>query len=389
MRECTRTAAGFLALIGVLSFGCKREEQPKASTPPEVLVAPASIRDVPVYREWIGTLEGAENAEIRARVTGYLLKRDYKEGSLVKKGDVLFEIDPRPFEAALEEAKSQLSQTMAIQRASQAEYERSQYLFKRKVISEKEYINKMQLNVSNLAKIGALKASVEQARLNLGFCTIAAPVDGIVGISKAQVGDLVGAANGTPLTSISTVNPIKIVFPVSEGEYLAASRRVQEALATPFNERPESIELILADGKSFPHRGKLLSVDRQVKASTGTIQVTALLPNPGDVLRPGFFARAKILARVLENAVVVPQRAVSEIQGSYQVAVVGKNGKAEVRPVQVGPRVGTDWVISKGLKAGSSVVVEGIQKVKTGAFVSTKPWLPPIAEKKDEPVEGN
>jgi len=355
--------------------------------PPEVLVAPATVRNVPVYREWIGTLEGSENAEIRARVTGYLLSRDYKEGALAKKGELLFKIDSRPFEAALAETKSQLAQVEAIQRASQAEYERSQYLFKRRVISEKEYINKMQLNVSNLAKVGALKASIEQARLNVEFCTITSPVSGIVGISKAQIGDLVGLANATALTSISTVDPIKVVFPVSEGEYLAVSQRVQKSLEEPFDRRPESIELILADGKSFPHRGRLLAVDRQVKASTGTIQVTALLPNPGGVLRPGFFARARILARVLENAVVVPQRAVSEIQGTYQVAIVGKDGKAEIRPVQVGPRVGTDWVIAKGLNAGKTVVVEGIQKVKTGALVTTKPWLPPVAERTGGQVE--
>ena len=241
--------------------------------------------------------------------------------------------------------------------------------------------------MSNLAKLGALKAAMEHARLNLGFCTITSPVDGIAGISKAQVGDLVGMANGTPLTSISTVDPIKVIFPVSEGEYLAASRRVQEAMEVPFDKRPKSIDLILADGKSFPHRGRLLSVDRQVKTSTGTIQVTALVPNPGGVLRPGFFARARILANVLKNAVIVPQRAVSEIQGAYQVAVVGKDGKAEIRPVEVGPRVGMDWVITSGLKAGKSVVVEGIQKVKTGALVAPKPWIAPVAEHTDEPVE--
>ena len=387
MQLRSHTSTALTVAAALLLFGCKPAEPAKALPPPEVLVAPATLRDVPVYREWIGTLEGSENAEIRARVTGYLRKRDYKEGSLVKKGGVLFEIDPRPFEAALEEAKNQLAQTEAIQRASQAEYERSQYLFKRKVISEKEYINKMQLNVSNLAKIGALKAAMEQARLNLGFCTITSPVDGIAGISKAQVGDLVGMANGTPLTSISTVDPIKVIFPVSEGEYLAASRRVQEAMEVPFDKRPKSIDLILADGKSFPHRGRLLSVDRQVKTSTGTIQVTALVPNPGGVLRPGFFARARILANVLKNAVIVPQRAVSEIQGAYQVAVVGKDGKAEIRPVEVGPRVGMDWVITSGLKAGKSVVVEGIQKVKTGALVAPKPWIAPVAEHTDEPVE--
>lgn len=375
-----------LAATGVLILSaCKPAEAPKALPPPDVLVTIAETRNVPVFREWIGTLEGSENAEIRARVTGYVRGRDYQEGSLVKQGDLLFEIDPRPFEAALNETNGQLAQAQAIQRASQAEYERSKALFSKKVISEKEYINKMQLNLSNLAKIEALKGSVEQAQLNLGFCKITSPVEGIAGIAQAQIGDLVGTANTSVLTWVSTVNPIKVVFPITEADYLAASQRVQETINIPLDQRPASIELILADGTTFPQKGRLLSVDRQVKASTGTILVTAVLPNPGDVLRPGFFARARIVASELKNAVVVPQRAVSEIQGTYQLAVVGADGKAEIRPVQVGPRTGTDWVITKGLKAGEKVIVEGIQKVKSGAPVLAKLWAQPSEQATPQP----
>jgi membrane fusion protein (multidrug efflux system) len=217
---------------------------------------------------------------------------------------------------------------------------------------------------------------VEQAQLNLTYCKVISPVDGIAGIAQAQVGDLVGTANSMVLTSVSTLDPVKVVFPVSESDYLEAIARIQETMNKPIDQRPESIQLILADGSIFPHKARLLSVDRQVKTSTGTILVTALLPNPGNILRPGFFARARITADVLKDAVVVPQRAVSEVQGSYQLALVGADGKAEIRPVKVGTRTGTDWVISSGLKAGEKVIVEGIQKVKSGAPVSAKPWQP-------------
>jgi membrane fusion protein, multidrug efflux system len=387
MKQRNPLTPGLIAIaIGVLIFpACEREEATKALPPPDVLVTDAATRDVPVYREWIGTLDGSENAEIRARVTGYLLRRDYQEGALVKKGDLLFEIDPRPFEAALAEAKSQLQQGRAMQLAAQAEAQRSKELFDKKVISEQEYVNKTQLNESSVAKVSALEASVEDAQLNLNFCKITSPVDGIAGIAQAQVGDLVGTSNSIVLTTVSTLDPVKILFPVSEVDYLSASQRVEETTGKPFDQRPETIELILADGATFPQKARLLSVDRQVKASTGTILVTALVPNPGSVLRPGFFARARIVAQVLKDAVVVPQRAVSEIQGSYQLAIVGADGKAEIRPVQAGPRVGTDWVITSGLKAGEKVIVEGIQKVKTGMPVTAKPWVPP-AERAAAPV---
>lgn len=371
-----------LALVlGALTLpGCDRKEEAKPLPPPEVLIVEAGTRDVPIYREWIGTLDGSENADIRARVTGYLLKREYKEGGLVKKGDLLFEIDPRPFEAALAQAKSQLEEGKAIQLASQAEYERSKELFDKKVISEKEFVNKTQLNESNVAKVAALEAAVEQAKLDLGFCKITSPVDGIAGIAKAQVGDLVGTVAGSALTAVSTLDPIKVVFPVSEAEYLISSKRVQETLNKPLEERPESLELILADGSTFPHKGRLLSVDRQVNTSTGTILVTALVPNPGSILRPGFFARARVMASMETGAVVIPQRAVYEIQGSYQLGIVGADGKAEIRPIQVGARVGSDWVIKTGLKPGEKVIVEGLQKVKAGAPVVAKPWTPPAAK---------
>jgi membrane fusion protein (multidrug efflux system) len=357
--------------------GCGGKEETAAPPPPEVLVTEAAAKDVPVYREWIGTIDGSENAEIRAKVQGYLIKRDYKEGSLVKKGTLLFQIDPRPFEAALAEAKSGLEQAKAVKLAAIAEKERSDKLFSQKVISEQEHTNKTQLAEANIAKVSALEANVNQAQLNLEFCTITAPVDGIVGIAKAQVGDLVGSGSNVVLTSISTLDPAKVMFPVSEADYLVAYKRAEETLAKPPDQRPKNIELTLADGSTFEKKAQLQSVDRQVQTSTGTILVTALVENPGCVLRPGFYARARIVADVLKDAVVVPQRAVSEVQGAYQVGVIGADGKAEIRPVKVGARTGSEWVISSGLKTGEKVVVEGLQKIRTGAPVVAKPWTPP------------
>lgn len=373
-------------LLLILAGACEKKQAAPPAAPPDVLVIDAPTREVAVYREWVGTLDGSENAEIRARVAGYLMKRSYQEGAIVKKGDVMFEIDPRPFEAALAQAKEQLEQGKATQLATQAEADRNKELYDKKVISDKEYTNKVQNNESNIAKVRALEAGVEQAKLNLEFCKVKAPVEGIAGISQAQVGDLVGSASNALLTSVSTLDPIKVLFPISEVEYLAATDRLQEALSKPLEQRPESIELILADGKTFAHKARLLSVDRQVNAATGTILVTAVVANPGSILRPGLFARARIVAQKLEGAVVLPQRAVMEIQGSYQVGVIGADGKAEIRPVKVGPREGSDWVIESGLKAGEKVIVEGLQKVRTGAPVSAKPWTPPAPKTASAPA---
>ena len=372
---CIALAPIAFTAIAVLG-GCSREDSARELPVPEVLTVEASTQDVPIYREWIGTLDGVENAEIRARVTGYLTKRNYQEGAIVKKGDVLFEIDDRPFVAALAEAQQQLEQGKALQLASQAEADRNTELFNKKVISDKEYTNKVQNNESNRAKVKALEANLEQARLNLEYCKVVAPVEGIAGIARAQVGDLVGSGSNLVLTTVSTLDPIKIVFPLSEVEYLSAAEKIQDSMKRPLPERQEAIELVLADGSTYAHKARLLSVDRQINAATGTILVTALAHNPGSLLRPGLFARARVQARTLSAAVVVPQRAVNEVQGSYQIGIVGADGKAEIRPVQVGPRTGNLWVIASGLKPGEKVIVEGLQKARTGSPVSAKPWTP-------------
>ena len=369
----------FVVIVAAATSGLTACGKKEATTvgPPEVLVLEAPTRDVPVYREWIGTFDGSVDAEIKAHVTGYLIKRDYQEGSLVKKGDLHFEIDPRPFEAALANAKSQLEAARATQAASQIDVDRSKALFEQHAMPEKDYTNKKGLNDANIAKVAALEASVQEAQLNLDFCKITSPVEGMAAIAQAQVGDLVGPANVATLTSVSTLDPMKIALPISESDYLAAIQRGQQILSKPFDQRPEDIEVFLADGSLFPHKARLFDIDLKEKASTGTILVTALLSNPGSVLRPGFFARARIVAQVLKDAVVVPQRAVSEVQGSYQLGVIGADGKAEIRPVKVGPRVGSDWVITSGVKPGEKVVVEGLQKIKAGTPVAAKPWTRP------------
>ena len=248
--------------IGALNLaGCSRKSPQAVPAAPEVLVIEAAARDVPVYREWIGTIDGSENADIRARVTGHLIKRNYNEGSLVKKGDVLFEIDPRPFEAALAQARSQLDEGKAAALTAATDRVRYDKLFAEKVISAQEHTNKTQLHEANEAKVQALEAAVEKAQLDLNFCKVTAPVDGIVGIAKVQVGDLVG--NDVLLTSISTLDPARISFPVSEADYFAANEQVQEILNKPLEQRPEEIELILADGSTFRNKARLLAVDRQ------------------------------------------------------------------------------------------------------------------------------
>ncbi len=383
LRPSLRTALAGLLAGSVLLFGCKKKEPPPPP-PAEVLVTPAAARDVPVFKEWIATLDGSENADIRARITGNVISRRYQEGAFVKKGDLLFEIDPRAYVAALAQAKGDLEQGKANQAATEADARRNTELFEKKVISEQEYTNKVQSNAANAEKVAALTAAVRQAQLNLEFCRITAPIDGIAGVAKAQVGDLVSPTGTTPLAQVSTVDPIKIIFPVSEAEYLEAFQQAQELMALPLEQRPEKLELFLADGTVFPRKARLLSLDRDVKSSTGTILVTGLMANPSNVLRPGFFARARVEASVLKGAVVVPQRAVTEVQATYQVVVVGGDGKAEVRVVKVGARTGPDWVITAGLKAGESVVVEGVSKVRNGMPVVPKPWTPPKENPKDK-----
>lgn len=370
-----------LSIAVVFSFSAceKKTAHTEAPPPPEVLVTEVVKGDVPTIGEWVGTLDGDENADIRARVTGYLQKRDYEEGSYVKQGDLLFEIDPRPFEAALDEAKSQLDQAIAIQLATKADFERSQELFDKKVISVQEFENKRQLNQANVAKVGALEAGVQTAQLNLDFTKITAPVDGIAGLAKAQIGDLVGAGSTSSLTTVSKIDPIRLYFPLSEKDYKEHANGLREAMQKPYSERPEAIEMLFADGTVYPKKGKFSFVDRQVDPTTGTILIAASFPNPDHTLRPGQFAKARAVIDKISGALLVPERALVELQGSYQIGVIGEDNKAEIRPIKIGPRFNRQVVVTEGLKLGDKVIVEGIQKVRPGIIVTTKPYQEPKA----------
>jgi len=368
----------------------------QAPSPPVVQVAAVEEKDVPVYGEWIGTLTGQVNADLKAQVTGYLLKRNYEEGSYVRKGQLLFEIDPRSFQAALDQAKGQLDQAQAQliqdeaqlataeanQIKSQLDVEKYAPLAKVDAVSQQDFDNANQTNLANKAQVKAAEASiasahaqihagqaaVETAAINLNFSRIVSPIDGIAGVAQAQVGDLVSTSSGV-LTTVSTVDPIRDYFSVSEQEYLALQKRFSGLAKDHWK-----LQLILADGSTYPHEGEFYFADRQVNQNTGAIELAALFPNPGNLLRPGQYGKVRAMIREQHNAKLIPQAAVNEQQGSYLVAVVDKDNRVGMRPVQVGQRTDTMWVIQSGLNPGERVVVEGQQSLRPGMTVQTKPF---------------
>lgn len=365
-----------LAITGLLAgvcFGCKPKIPPPGPT--EVLVLPVAVKDVPIYREWVGSTDGITNATIRAQVTGYLLSQNYEEGRLVKKDDLLFRLDPRTFEAALDQAKGTLAQAEAQLGKTQLDVKRYTPLAKEQAISQQELDDAIQADLAAKAQVQACKAAVEQAQLNLNFTRIASPIHGIVGISKVGIGDLISPASGE-LTTVSIVDPIRVHFFLSEQEYLRAVKQPKVSGWGKGGPGPE-LTLLLSDGSTYPHKGRINAVDRQVDDKTGTIHLTAHVPNPEMMLRPGLFVRVQALIFTVPKALVVPQRAVNELQGKYQVAVVGADGKVSIRPVKVGERYGSDWMIEEGLKAGEMVVVEGVQKARDGMTVVAKPFVAP------------
>jgi len=371
--------AGLLLLV--LS-GCKQENAQKlsAAAPPQVFVAPVEQRDVPIVREWIGQLDGSQNVDVRARVHGYIQEIAFKEGTVVKPGDLLLRIDPRPFEAAVAQEEADLAQAIAAQEKTQLDENRQKQLWDRKITSQQDYDNAVKANLGAKAAVEAAQAALEQAKLNLAFATITSPIDGIVGHTDFSVGDFVAAGSaGTPVTTVSTVDPIKIVFALSEKEYLAAAEHLTAMLAQPLDQREAAGELIRADGRVHPYKGRFLAADRQVDPKTGTIRITALFPNPGNILRPGQYAKARFKVQDRTGALLIPQRAVQELQGKNFVWVVDDANKVSQRGVTVGQRVGSDWVIEEGLKPGERIVVEGLQKVREGAPVQPLP-MPPASQ---------
>ncbi|NLI80308.1 MAG: efflux RND transporter periplasmic adaptor subunit [Deltaproteobacteria bacterium] len=348
----------------------------------EVEVVTVTQRDVPVFSEWVGTAEGLVNAKIRAQVTGYLSSQAYKEGSSVKKGDLLFEIDPRTFQAAVAQAEAQLAIAKARLGKTELDVKRYRPLAKESAISQQELDDAIQANLAAKAGVQAAEAALEQARLSLSFTRITSPVDGIAGSANAQIGDLVGPTQTGELTTVSTVDPIKVYFPISEQQYMQLAREAVKTGAGPDREG-RKLELVLADGSVFPHKGAFSFAERQVDVKTGTIRIAAVFPNPGNILRPGQYGRVRAVIETRKGALMVPQRAVSELQGTYQVAVVGTDNKVNIRTVKTGERVDNLWVITSGLNPGDRVVVEGIQKVREGMVVSPKLVEP---ESRPQPV---
>jgi membrane fusion protein (multidrug efflux system) len=356
----------FLALFLV---GCHKKTPPAA--PQEVEFITVTPTNVPIYEEWIGTLDGFVNAQIRAQVTGYLQTQAYAEGSEVRQGQLLFQIDPRPFQATLDQARARLAQDKAQAGRTDQDMRRYIPLAKEQAISQQELDDSVQANLAAAAQVQADEAAVTNAQLNLSFTSITSPVDGIAGTALGQIGDLVGQA-GSLLTTVSTVNPIKVYFQVSEQSYLTFWRRLFEETNASQN---FPLQLILGDGSVYPEQGKFYYVDRQVNLQTGTLEVFGLFPNTNYVLRPGQYGRVRALTEVKTNALVVPQRAVAELQGAYQVWLIGSTNQIHIQPVKVGEQVGQGWIIEQGLKPGDRVVVEGTQKAKEGVVVSPEPFI--------------
>jgi membrane fusion protein (multidrug efflux system) len=384
------------AILGVAVSRSAAKPSTQKPPSPMVEVAPVEQRDVPIYGEWIGTLTGQVNADVKGQVTGYLLTRNYKEGSFVRKGQILFEIDPRPFQAALDQARGQLAQAQAQlaqdeaqlstseanQLKSQLNVEKYEPLAKVDAVSKQDFDNATQTDLANRAQVKAAEAAiaaaraqikaseaaVETAAINLSFTRVISPIDGIAGIAQAQVGDLVSTSSG-PLTTVSTLDPIRDYFTVSEQQYLALQKRFSDSEKDHWK-----LQLILADGTTYPQEGQFYFADRQVNPNTGAIQLAALFPNPGNVLRPGQYGKVRAIVRVQQNALLIPQAAVNEQQGSNLVAVVDKDNRVSMRPVQLGQRTDIMWVIDGGLKPGDRVIVEGQQNLKPGMTVQTKPF---------------
>ena len=435
--------AAIIVMGIVIVAGRSTKPAQAAPRPVEVQVVQVEQKDVPIYSEWIGTTDGMVNADIKAQVTGYLLKQDYKEGSFVKKGQLLFEIDPRPFQAAVDQAngqvaqfqgqleqanslvalaqaqvaqansqvlqsQAQLAQAQANQVKTQLDVNKYAPLAEQKAVTQQDYDNAVQVNVVAKAQVEAAKAGVDTARsqlraanaqigtakaaiatakgqienssaavktaqLNLGFTRIISPIDGIAGIAQAQVGNLISTTS-SPLTTVSTVDPIKVYFTLNEQEYLRYTKanliEAQQGASVAHLE----LELILSDGSTYPEKGSFYFADRQVDQKTGAIRLAGIFPNPGNLLRPGQYGRVRAVTSTKDQALLVPQRAVTELQGNYQVAVVGRGNKIEIRTVKVADRIGTMWIIEDGVKPRESVVVEGTQKVRPGAVVNPKPY---------------
>jgi RND family efflux transporter MFP subunit len=375
-RAISNRVAGLIALVLVatLGAGCERRvASAPALAPPTVEVTPAIQKDVPLEGEWVGTLDGYVNAQIQPHVSGYLIRQDYQEGGFVRQGRVLFEIDPRPFQAALDQAKGQLAQAQAQLANAELNVKRDVPEAEAHAIPQSQLDNDTQAQLGAKAAVEADQAAVEQASLNLGYTKVLSLIDGIAGINTVQVGNLVGPS--TVLTAVSQVNPIKVYFPIGEQEYLRLADGAGPGSVDWLTHASQiPLHLTLSDGSAYPHPGRIIFADRQVNTQTGTIQIVGEFPNARNLLRPGQYARVQAPTGSIAGALLIPQAAVNQQQGSYQVTVIGVDNRAQLRTVQVGPRVGTLWVITSGLKPGERVVAVGAEKAKEGGVVNPTPY---------------
>jgi len=365
--------AAFVLPFVLAAMVCGCEKKPaKPPPPPEVRVIMMTPTNVSLFQEWVGTVDGFINAQIRAQVTGYLLTQNYVEGGKVKKGDLLFQIDPRPFQAVLAQAEAKLAQDKAQLGKTELDVKRFTPLAKEQAISQEQLDDAIQANLAAEAQVKADEASLLTAQLNIDFTRITSPIDGVAGIAMGQIGDLVGQS-GSILTTISTLDPIKVYFQANEQSFLTFWRRFASSSGKSGGDL--ALELILSNGEVYPAKGKFFLADRQVNPNTGTLQIAGIFPNPDLILRPGQYARIRVQTQTKTNTLQVPQRAVTQLQGSYQVILVDNENKAHIRSVKVGEQIGSQWLVENGLKAGDRVVVEGLQKAKEGTVVNPTPFL--------------
>jgi len=365
-----RTVSGVPVFGYLLLLAACGNKGASAPPPPDVEVAAVVQQDTPIYGEWVATLDGFVNAQIQPRVSGYIIRQAYREGSIVLKGDVLFEIDPRPFKAALDQAKAQLAQAEAQLGKARLDVERDKPLAEARAIARGQLDTEIQAKLGAQALVLAAKANVEQARLNVEFTKVTSLVSGIAGIAHVQIGNLVSPTS--VLTSVSQVDPIKAYFTVSEQEFMDFHRRYPTQESVEAQRRRMPLELLLSDGSMYEHRGTIYFADREVNPATGAIRIAGVFPNPNNLLRPGSYGRVRASPKTYSGALLIPQKAVIELQGSHQVAVVGDDNKVSIRPVTVGERVGKLWIVTEGLKPGERVVTEGLLKVRDGAPVNVR-----------------
>ena len=387
-----RSPIGFLSLSAaglLLLAACeKKQSGPPKAAPTQVSVATVEQRDVEIYGDWVATLDGYVNAQIQPQVSGYLIKQDYQEGSVVHVGDVLFEIDPRPFQATLDQTEGQLAQAQAQLGLADINVKRDSPLVKARAVAQSQLDNDVQQQAAQHASVSTAQANVEQAQLNLGFTKVRSLVTGIAGRAQTQVGNLVSPS--TTLTSVSQVNPIKVYFAISEQEYLALSGRVKAGGKADLLRSGNSVplQLTLGNGSIYPYKGQIVFVDRQINAQTGTIQVAGSFSNPQNLLRPGQFGRIKAETEVRHDVLLLPQRAVNELQGSYQVAVIAPDNTVQIRTVELGPQIGSDWIITRGIKPNERVATEGVSSLKDGMRVSPQQPAAATATMSEKNSEG-